>query len=192
MRTTLPLSLAAALLLMALPVAADPPGTCVGGYNPDALSNVCYSTGPGNTLHTGSVGSTPAPVVCLIGNLCTPGASVPTYDPNGGTAIPIPGVPLPTYVEVLGIVIVPPPTVVSPCGDGGVQVGGKVCIQSCDYGNGVQVGNLCVSPNVASCTDENGNVGVHVGNRCTMVTCTDAYGYQGVRVGSTCYTLSPF
>ncbi|MEA3143926.1 MAG: hypothetical protein QOG31_1250 [Thermoplasmata archaeon] len=118
MNQSIPLTLLtiATLLTLATPVAADPPGTCLFGYNPDSLSNVCYSQGPGTPVHTGSVGSGPAPVVCPIGNICTPPTTIPTYDPSGGTTVTVPAAPVPTYIEVLGIVVYPlPPT---PCDSG--------------------------------------------------------------------------
>jgi hypothetical protein len=91
-----------ALLLLAPAVAAEPPAgsTCVGGYNPDALSNVCtgtLATTPGNT---GSVTTNPGP--CIIGNICAP---VPGYNPGGGTPIPSFGVPSLSYVNVYTTVL---------------------------------------------------------------------------------------
>ncbi|HUR63944.1 MAG TPA: hypothetical protein VM241_05640, partial [Candidatus Thermoplasmatota archaeon] len=90
-----------ALLLLAPAVAADPPAgsTCVGGYNPTALSNVCtgtLATTPGNT---GTVTTTPGP--CVIGNICAP---VPGYTPSGGTPLPSLGVPSVSYVSVYALV----------------------------------------------------------------------------------------
>jgi hypothetical protein len=100
MKVNLGLLTASALLLLAPVAAADPPaGTtdnCLfGGYNPDALTNVCLGDGPSTPDHIGTVGTTPGP--CIIGSLCVP---VPTYDPNGGTSIPSETVPLPAYVDV--------------------------------------------------------------------------------------------
>lgn len=95
-----PLVLLAALaLLTPQAAAAPPPGyECVGGYNPSALSNICYKIT--STSYTpGSVGTSPMQV-CVIGTLC-PQVPVPTYDPDGGTPISIPGFLY--HVEILGI-----------------------------------------------------------------------------------------
>ncbi|MCA1811103.1 MAG: hypothetical protein LC623_03720 [Halobacteriales archaeon] len=90
-------------LMLAAPLASagpsPPPGStdnCLGGgYNPDALANVCLGDGPSTPDHTGTVGTTPGP--CVIGETCVP---VPTYDPNGGMTIPSVSLPAISYVDV--------------------------------------------------------------------------------------------
>jgi hypothetical protein len=93
------LTLSALLLLAPVASASPPPGStdnCLGGgYNPDALANVCFGDGPSTPDHTGTVGTTPGP--CVIGETCVP---IPTYDPNGGTTIPSVTVPTVSYVDV--------------------------------------------------------------------------------------------
>jgi hypothetical protein len=91
-----------ALLLLAPAVAADPPAgsTCVGGYNPNALSNVCTGTLATTPDNTGSVTTTPGP--CIIGNICAP---IPGYNPSGGTPIPSFGVPSLSYINVYTTVL---------------------------------------------------------------------------------------
>lgn len=58
----------------------DPPG-CIGGYNPDALSNVCIGE-PDPTLG-------PDNLVCPIGNICVP-------DVHTGMCL---------FVEILGMTV---------------------------------------------------------------------------------------
>jgi hypothetical protein len=115
----------AALLVLASPMVSagpDPGSTCVRGYEPSAVLNVCYESAPnhpGNpgsppgTYYTGTV-TTTSSEVCVIGNLCED-VPMPAYDPNGGVGYPWPGTPgtpgrpgIPEanslYIEVAGLV----------------------------------------------------------------------------------------
>lgn len=133
-----PLLAFAALALLAVPaVAADPPGTCLFGYNPDSLSNVCYQASPGTTVHAGTVG-TSSMEVCPIGNICED-VPVPTYTPGGGTGVPVPGAMTPTYVSVAGIEVYPGYATLTPCSEG---------TSAAD--KGYYVGEECVTPRDAT------------------------------------------
>ena len=113
MRTLLLVAVLSASLF-ATTVAAEPPegSKCVGNYNPDALTNVCYKQNSGNpgtppgTGHTGTVTTTNTEV-CPIGNTCQD-VPVPGYTSSGGVEYPYPGTPGTPgtvgnpYVEVLG------------------------------------------------------------------------------------------
>lgn len=175
-----------AALLLAPVAAADPPGTCVGGYNPNALSNVCYQSGPGSTFHPGSVGVGPSAPVCIIGNLCQD-VPMPTYTPGGGPGVPVPGVLTPTYVSVAGVAVYPH----TPCGDdgSGIKVG-NVCVQSCGD-LAIQVGTLCLSGDIGQvvgpCYED--GTGLAINGRCQVQGCTDAYGNFGIQVGNRCFSL---
>lgn len=77
----------------------EPEFTCLFGYNPTALANVCYDlTDQGESVETGAVGTAPI-TVCPIGNICAPPVPGPTYDPEGNTTLIQPGG---VFVEVLG------------------------------------------------------------------------------------------
>jgi hypothetical protein len=98
----------AGLALIVPAVTAEPPAgaTCVGNYNPDALSNVCYTTNPGTPAGTGHTGTvvTDDTEVCPIGNTCET-VPVPGYSSSGGVAYPTPGTPSHpqgVYIELLG------------------------------------------------------------------------------------------
>lgn len=103
-RAMLALWAALALALAFVPAvdAAPPAGfTCIGGYNPSALSNVCYKITSGSyTLYPGTV-TAPTQEVCVIGNLCED-IPVPQYNPSGGSPITVPLVGVELYHEVLG------------------------------------------------------------------------------------------
>jgi hypothetical protein len=102
MRTTLWIVAGAMLFVcMAATASATPPpaAPCVGGYNPNALSNVCFAETDPTNVPVGEVGTDGS--LCIIGNVCVPFV---TYDPFGGPSVPVPGHPIPStiYIEVLG------------------------------------------------------------------------------------------
>jgi hypothetical protein len=100
MRDLVVLTTFGCLLLTTTNVAAEPPAgsTCVSGYNPDAVTNVCYITGPGSTVNVPGV--TFGAPVCVIGEICAP-VGVPGLGPSSPR--PVPGATAPSYVEVAGI-----------------------------------------------------------------------------------------
>lgn len=97
----LSLSLLLACVLVPAAVAAPPPGStanCLGGgYNPDALTNICTGTLLETPDHAGQVSLAPGP--CVIGQTCVP---LPSYDPDGGASLPPVAIPKITYADVNG------------------------------------------------------------------------------------------
>jgi hypothetical protein len=88
--------MAGGLLVCTATVTASPPSgsTCVSGYNPSALTNVCYQDTPGTTINVPSV-TTTSPGICPVGDICVP---VPGLGPSHPESVP--GALAPTYVEV--------------------------------------------------------------------------------------------
>ncbi|MEA3202702.1 MAG: hypothetical protein QOI63_368 [Thermoplasmata archaeon] len=90
-----------ASLLVAAPATASPDNpfsstaNCLGGgYNPDALINVCLGILGNTPDNSGHVVLNPGP--CVIGNTCAP---IPGYEPGGGVALPPEPITYVTYTD---------------------------------------------------------------------------------------------